>query len=109
MHCSFDFSRGEGERVHKQKKGEKLHGQFLLVFLQKLVEIGFRIRCSASELLNIHEQIVGYSPNFLQGAYPCRELPLCAGSGKGYQWQVLPSPVQCEETMTYPGPSGHRR
>ena len=44
MHCSFDFSRGEGERVHKQKKGEKLHGQFLLVCLQKLVEIGFRIK-----------------------------------------------------------------
>ena len=30
----------------------------------------------------------------------CRELPLCAGSGEGCQWQALPSPVQCEETTT---------
>ena len=30
----------------------------------------------------------------------CRELPLCAGSGKGCQWQALPSPMQCEETAT---------
>ena len=30
----------------------------------------------------------------------CRELPLCAGSGEGCQWQALPSPVQCEETAT---------
>ncbi|XP_066364735.1 uncharacterized protein [Miscanthus floridulus] len=34
------------------------------------------------------------------GRTPCRELPLCAGSGEGYQWQALPSPVQCEETAT---------
>ena len=30
----------------------------------------------------------------------CRELPLCAGSGEGCQWQALPSHVQCEETAT---------
>jgi len=30
----------------------------------------------------------------------CRELPLCAGSGEGCQWQGLPSPVQCKETAT---------
>ena len=29
-----------------------------------------------------------------------RELPLCAGSGEGCQWQALPSPMQCEETAT---------
>jgi len=29
-----------------------------------------------------------------------RELPLCAGSGEGCQWQALPSHVQCEETAT---------
>ena len=31
---------------------------------------------------------------------PSAELPLCAGSGEGCQWQALPSPVQCEETAT---------
>jgi len=35
-----------------------------------------------------------------KGRTQCRELPLCAGSGEGCQWQVLPSPVQCEETAT---------
>jgi len=35
-----------------------------------------------------------------KGRTQCRELPLCAGSGKGCQWQALPSPVQCEETVT---------
>ena len=35
-----------------------------------------------------------------KGRTQCRELPLCAGSGKGCQWQALPSPVQCEETAT---------
>jgi hypothetical protein len=35
-----------------------------------------------------------------KGRTPCRELPLCAGSGEGCQWQALPSPVQCEETAT---------
>ena len=34
------------------------------------------------------------------GRTQCRELPLCAGSGEGCQWQALPSPVQCEETAT---------
>jgi len=29
-----------------------------------------------------------------------RELPLCAESRKGCQWQALPSPVQYEETAT---------
>jgi len=28
------------------------------------------------------------------------ELPLCAGSEEGCQWQALPSLVQCEETAT---------
>ena len=36
----------------------------------------------------------------VKGRTQCRELPLCAGSGKGCQWQALPSPVQCEETAT---------
>ena len=36
----------------------------------------------------------------LKGRTQCRELPLCAGSGEGCQWQVLPSPVQCKETAT---------
>ena len=36
----------------------------------------------------------------LKGRTQCRELPLCAGSGEGGQWQALPSPVQCEETAT---------
>jgi hypothetical protein len=35
-----------------------------------------------------------------KGRTHCRELPLCAGSGEGCQWQALPSPVQCEETAT---------
>ena len=35
---------------------------------------------------------------FFKGRTQCRELPLCAGSGEGCQWQALPSPVQCEET-----------
>ena len=35
-----------------------------------------------------------------KGRTQCRELPLCAGSREGCQWQVLPSPVQCEETAT---------
>jgi len=35
-----------------------------------------------------------------KGRTQCRELPLCAGSREGCQWQVLPSPVQCEETTT---------
>ena len=34
------------------------------------------------------------------GRIQCRELPLCAGSGEGCQWQALSSPVQCEETAT---------
>ena len=34
------------------------------------------------------------------GRTQCRELPLCAGSGEGCQWQALPSPVQCEEIAT---------
>ena len=41
-----------------------------------------------------------YSPPCLKGRTQCRELPLCAGSGEGCQWQALPSPVQCEETAT---------
>ena len=28
------------------------------------------------------------------------ELPLCAGCREMHQWQTLPSPVQCEETVT---------
>ena len=36
----------------------------------------------------------------IDGRTQCRELPLCAGSGEGCQWQALPSPVQCEETTT---------
>ena len=36
----------------------------------------------------------------IKGRTQCRELPLCAGSGEGCQWQALPSPVQCEETAT---------
>ena len=35
-----------------------------------------------------------------QGRTQCRELPLCARSGEGCQWQAIPSPVQCEETAT---------
>jgi len=35
-----------------------------------------------------------------KGRTQCRELPLCAGSREGCQWQALPSPVQCEETVT---------
>ncbi|XP_066390689.1 protein ACCUMULATION AND REPLICATION OF CHLOROPLASTS 3, chloroplastic-like isoform X3 [Miscanthus floridulus] len=35
-----------------------------------------------------------------KGRTQYRELPLCAGSREGCQWQVLPSPVQCEETAT---------
>ena len=35
-----------------------------------------------------------------KGRTQYRELPLCAGSGKGCQWQALPSPVQCEKTTT---------
>ena len=35
-----------------------------------------------------------------KGRTQCRELPLCAGSEEGCQWQGLPSPVQCEETVT---------
>ena len=35
-----------------------------------------------------------------KGRTQCRELPLCAGSGEGCQWQALPSPVQCKETAT---------
>jgi hypothetical protein len=35
----------------------------------------------------------------LQGRTQCRELPLCVGSREGCQWQALPSPVQCEETV----------
>ena len=34
------------------------------------------------------------------GRTQCRELPLCAESREGCQWQALPSPVQCEETTT---------
>ena len=37
---------------------------------------------------------------FDKGRTQCRELPLCAGSGEGCQWQALPLPVQCEETAT---------
>ena len=36
----------------------------------------------------------------LKGRTQWRELPLCAGSWEGCQWQALPSPVQCEETAT---------
>ena len=36
----------------------------------------------------------------IKGRIQCRELPLGAGSGEGCQWQVLPSPVQCDETTT---------
>jgi len=39
-------------------------------------------------------------PALSKGRTQCRELPLCAGSGEGCQWQALPSPVQCEETAT---------
>ena len=35
-----------------------------------------------------------------KGRTQCRELPLCAVSGEGCQWQALPSHVQCEETAT---------
>ncbi|XP_066306210.1 uncharacterized protein [Miscanthus floridulus] len=35
-----------------------------------------------------------------KGRTHCRELPLCAGSGEGCQWQALPTPVQCQETAT---------
>ena len=35
-----------------------------------------------------------------KGRTQCKELPLCAGSGEGCQWQALPSPVQCEKTAT---------
>ena len=40
------------------------------------------------------------TPNDKKKRTQCRELPLCAESGEGYQWQTLPSPVQCEETAT---------
>ena len=33
-----------------------------------------------------------------KGRTQCKELPHCAGSGEGCQWQALPSHVQCEET-----------
>jgi len=39
-------------------------------------------------------------PSHPDGRTQCRELPLCAGSGEGCQWQALPSPEQCEETAT---------
>ena len=35
-----------------------------------------------------------------KGRTQCRELPLCAGSGEGCQWQALPSAVQCEKNTT---------
>ena len=35
-----------------------------------------------------------------RGRTQCRELPLCAVSGEGCQWQALPSLVQCEDTAT---------
>ena len=38
--------------------------------------------------------------NLTKGRTQRRELPLCAGSGEGCQWQALPSPLQCEETAT---------
>ena len=39
-------------------------------------------------------------PSFMIQAYPVQRAPLCAGSEEGCQWQVLPPPVQCEETAT---------
>ena len=47
-----------------------------------------------SKLLVTHQ-------TFYKGRTQCRELSLCAGSGEGCQWQALPSPVQCEETVTW--------
>ena len=44
--------------------------------------------------------VVKHLINKTEGRTQCRELPLCAGSGEGCQWQALPSPVQCEETAT---------
>ena len=42
----------------------------------------------------------GWVHDFCKGRTQCRELPLCAGSREGCQWQALPLPVQCEETAT---------
>ena len=41
-----------------------------------------------------------YHFDLSKGRTQCRELQLCAGSGEGYQWQALPSPMQYEETAT---------
>jgi len=42
------------------------------------------------------------TPNIKEtkGRTQCRELPLCAESKEGCQWQALPSHVQYEETAT---------
>jgi len=52
------------------------------------------------ELDSISSNVVTYNYTSNKGRTQCRELPLCAGSGEGCQWQALPSPVQCEETAT---------
>jgi len=39
-----------------------------------------------------------YVPLIKKGCTQCRELPLCAGSGEGCQWQALPSPVPLMST-----------
>ena len=46
--------------------------------------------------------LMKYVPKHVKkkGRTQCRELPLCAGSREGCQWQALPPPVQCEETAT---------
>ncbi|XP_066337838.1 uncharacterized protein [Miscanthus floridulus] len=47
-----------------------------------------------------HGALLPPMPQRCQGRTQCRELPQCAGSREGCQWQALPSPVQCEETAT---------
>ena len=45
--------------------------------------------------------IVGYTSMYLvKRTYTMHRAPLCARSRKRCQWQVLPSPVQYEETTT---------
>ena len=59
--------------------------------------IGTFNQCKSLELKTVNAVVL--EENKI-GRTQCRELPLCAGSGEGCQWQTLPSPVQCEETMT---------
>ena len=74
---------------------------YTIAFHEKKPNQYFKIQVNPAVQLLVSKQVENMCAYTLfKRRTQCRELPLCAGSGEGCQWQALPSPVQCEETAT---------